>query len=148
MNTRKYSTALKEKLAGVLHGFNAPIRYAVAYGSGAYSQNGYTIKDNVMVDFIFGVTHAEHWHSLNMRQNPHHYSSVRHLGVHTITNIQERIGGRIYYNTDIIASGLVCHFLIQRIKYGVVSMHHLLRDLEEWETLYLAGRLQKPVSIY
>lgn len=26
-------------------------------------------------------------------------------------------------------------------------MHHLLRDLEEWETLYLAGRLQKPVKI-
>jgi mitochondrial translocator assembly and maintenance protein 41 len=34
-----------------------------------------------------------------------------------------------------------------RIKYGVVSMHHLLRDLDEWETLYLAGRLHKPVNI-
>ena len=33
------------------------------------------------------------------------------------------------------------------IKYGVVSMHHLTRDLEEWETLYLAGRLQKPVNV-
>lgn len=26
-------------------------------------------------------------------------------------------------------------------------MHHLQRDLEEWETMYLAGRLQKPVKI-
>lgn len=35
----------------------------------------------------------------------------------------------------------------QKIKYGVVSMHHLIRDLEEWETFYLAGRLQKPVGV-
>ncbi len=26
-------------------------------------------------------------------------------------------------------------------------MHHLVRDLEEWETFYIAGRLQKPVKI-
>ena len=33
--------ALFDKLKSVLDGFNAPIRYAVAYGSGAYSQKGY-----------------------------------------------------------------------------------------------------------
>ncbi|KAJ3262068.1 DnaJ sub B member 13 [Boothiomyces macroporosus] len=83
---RNFSVAsdpsLMEKLQGVINGFNAPIRYAVAYGSGAYEQKGY----------------------------------------------EKAKAGK-------------------RIKYGVVSMHHLLRDLEEWETLYLAGRLQKPVKI-
>jgi translocator assembly and maintenance protein 41 len=28
----------------------------------------------------------------------------------------------------------------------VISTERLKRDLEEWETLYVAGRLHKPVS--
>lgn len=33
------------------------------------------------------------------------------------------------------------------MKYGVVNIETLCRDLAEWDTLYLAGRLQKPVKI-
>jgi mitochondrial translocator assembly and maintenance protein 41 len=135
--------ALYGKLESVLDGFNAPIRYAVAYGSGAYSQKGYegsVVGKDTMVDFIFGVTHPHHWHSLNMRQNPSHYSCLASFGSNAVVSVQERWGARIYYNPDIIVSGV-------RIKYGVVAMHHLQRDLEEWETLYMAGRLQKPVKI-
>ena len=46
------NAALYEKLKSVMDGFNAPIRYAVAYGSGAYSQKGYdgqTIGKDTMV---------------------------------------------------------------------------------------------------
>lgn len=35
----------------------------------------------------------------------------------------------------------------QRIKYGVVSIDTLCHDLTHWDTLYLSGRLQKPVKI-
>ncbi|KAJ3299245.1 Mitochondrial translocator assembly and maintenance protein 41 [Borealophlyctis nickersoniae] len=93
-----------------------------------------------MVDFIFGVTHPEHWHSLNLRQNRHHYSAVGALGSQGVSLIQERIGAGMYYNPDVEIDGM-------RIKYGVVSMDRLFRDLTEWETLYLAGRLHKPVKI-
>lgn len=34
----------------------------------------------------------------------------------------------------------------QTIKYGVVTMDHLCKDLIEWQTLYLSGRMHKPVS--
>lgn len=33
------------------------------------------------------------------------------------------------------------------VKYGVVNIDTLCHDLSEWDTLYLAGRLQKPVKI-
>jgi translocator assembly and maintenance protein 41 len=139
-NSPTNSKLFQEQLRGMLDGFYAPIRFALAYGSGAYTQNGYDTEQQkaTMVDLIFGVTHPEHWHSLNVRQNPSHYSCLKTFGVKAITYTQEKIGGRIYYNTDLVVNGI-------RIKYGVVSMHHLERDLLEWETMYLAGRMQKPV---
>ncbi len=131
MRIRRFTTdatkSLQSQLSKVMDGFNAPIRFAIAYGSGAFSQRGYDQK-STMVDFIFGVTHPEHWHSLNIRQNPDHYSFLKAFGTKAVTFTQEKIGARVYYNPDVTVSGV-------RMKYGVVSMHHLERDLLEWETM-------------
>ncbi|KAI9206532.1 mitochondrial matrix Mmp37 [Polychytrium aggregatum] len=135
--------AQKGRLEQVIKTFAAPIRYAIAYGSGVFKQHGYSdaklgSKDAPMVDFIFGVTHPEHWHSLNMRENPSHYSAVRYLGSRFVSVIQENFGGHIYYNPYCTVDGLT-------IKYGVVSIDRLNDDLKNWRTMYLAGRMQKPV---
>jgi hypothetical protein len=45
----------------------------------------------------------------------------------------------VYYNT-------LVEWGERRIKYGVVSVGRLREDLEAWEHLYLAGRLQKPCA--
>ena len=35
--------------------------------------------------------------------------------------------------------------VLQRVKYGVVSLKRLHRDLQHWDDLFVAGRLHKPV---
>ncbi|SAL99186.1 hypothetical protein [Absidia glauca] len=131
---------LRQQLKDVVAQFHAPVRYAFAYGSGVFRQSGYDEKSKPMMDFIFGVSHPGHWHSLNMQQNPHHYSSLRLLGSNTVSKIQDDVGAGVYFNPYVEINGIV-------IKYGVVSIDKLCRDLIDWDTLYLAGRMHKPVKI-
>lgn len=150
----------KEAMRQILWQFRAPIRYAFAYGSGVFSQsNSATSPDALsphphppeavvkwqqnggkIIDFIFGVSYTQHWHSINLTQHPKHYSALRHLGSYPISKIQDSWGAGVYFNPYITVNGTM-------IKYGVVNLDTICRDLTEWDTLYLAGRLQKPVKI-
>ncbi|KAI8370336.1 mitochondrial matrix Mmp37-domain-containing protein [Radiomyces spectabilis] len=131
---------LRQQLKDIVSTFNAPVRYAFAYGSGVFQQSGYDNKKKPMLDFIFGVTHPGHWHALNMHQNPHHYSGMRLLGSGAVAMLQEKVGAGVYFNPYVEVNGMI-------IKYGVVSIDRLCKDLIDWETLYLAGRMHKPVKI-
>ena len=93
-----------------------------------------------MIDFIFGVSYTQHWHSMNLQQHRDHYSAVGSLGSAFVSRIQDKWGAGIYYNPYVTVNGTL-------IKYGVVNLDTLCRDLSTWDTLYLAGRLQKPVKI-
>jgi translocator assembly and maintenance protein 41 len=131
---------LREHLRATLWKFHAPIRYAFAYGSGVFSQGSASNRSSPQVDMIFGVSYTQHWHSLNIKQYPHHYSSIRHLGSGTVSFLQDSVGAGVYFNPFVEINGL-------KIKYGVVNIDTLLTDLAQWDTLYLAGRLHKPVKI-
>ena len=93
-----------------------------------------------MIDFIFGVSFTQHWHSLNLNQHRDHYSFVGSFGSSVVSAIQDHWGAGIYFNPYITINGTL-------IKYGVVNLDTLCTDLSQWDTLYLAGRLQKPVKI-
>ncbi|KAF2721270.1 mitochondrial matrix Mmp37 [Polychaeton citri CBS 116435] len=154
----------KEALRQILWQFKAPIRYAFAYGSGVFSQKpsdkggldtDYSPHPNPpkaveewqkggakIIDFIFGVSHSQHWHSLNLGQHSDHYSGLKYLPYKSaaISGIQDKFGAGVYFNPYITVNGVM-------IKYGVVNLDTLCTDLTDWSTLYLAGRLQKPVKI-
>jgi mitochondrial translocator assembly and maintenance protein 41 len=93
-----------------------------------------------MIDMIYGVSYTQHWHSLNLHQHRDHYSGLGSLGSAVVSSVQDSWGAGVYFNPYITVNGTL-------IKYGVVNLDTLARDLHTWDTLYLAGRLQKPVKI-
>ena len=62
-----------------------------------------------MVDFIFGVSHSQHWHDLNLKQYPHHYSGMRRVGSGAISRLQDRFGAGIYFNPYVEIDGMAFH---------------------------------------
>ena len=136
-----------------------PISYAFAYGSGVFPQaeSGSRVSmsphpnppeailkwqkgGGKMIDFIFATKFTQHFHSLNLNRHRDHYSFLGSLGSGVVSHIQDAYGAGAYFNPYITVNGTL-------IKYGVVNLTTLQRDLSEWDTLYLAGRLHKPVKI-
>ncbi|XP_030632928.1 phosphatidate cytidylyltransferase, mitochondrial isoform X1 [Chanos chanos] len=126
----------------ILSQFPQDISLAFAYGSGVFKQSGTTQGQmgKNMVDFVFAVDDPVTWHTMNLIENRKHYSFLKYLGPKQISNIQNEHGAGVYFNTLIPADGRL-------IKYGVISTDTLVDDLLHWKTLYIAGRLHKPVRI-
>ncbi|XP_065834250.1 phosphatidate cytidylyltransferase, mitochondrial-like [Oscarella lobularis] len=126
----------------ILDSFPSGIAFAFAYGSGAFQQRGHADARRNVLDLVFAVENPIAWHAENIERNARHYSCLKRFGHETVAAVQERYGAGVYYNT------LVSHRESGRlIKYGVISVGALLRDLTDWDTLYISGRLHKPVRV-
>ncbi|OXU28962.1 hypothetical protein TSAR_015792 [Trichomalopsis sarcophagae] len=124
----------------ILREFPRNMKFCFAYGSGVFKQKSDPASN--MLDLIFVVRNPYQWHAENMNKNPEHYAQpLRFLGHKAVAKVQETWGAKIYYNTLIKTSEG------RNIKYGVISEISLVEDLLDWNTLYLAGRLHKPVEI-
>lgn len=132
--------ASRADLRGILRAFKAPVEYAFGYGSGVMSQGKRQITKDTQVDLIFAVDDPIRWHAINIEQYPRHYSFLKNFGPGAISWVQQRLGAGVYFNPFVTINGI-------QIKYGVASVASLRDDLTNWRSLYLAGRLQKPVSI-
>lgn len=123
----------------VLASFPGGIQMAFAYGSGVFQQTGNEMSNN-MLDFVFVVDNPQEWHRENMYTNSKHYSFLKHFSHKNVAKIQDRYGAGIYFNT-------LVPFEQRLIKYGVIGTDRLVSDLLNWDTLYVSGRLHKPVKI-
>ncbi|KAM8867786.1 phosphatidate cytidylyltransferase, mitochondrial [Synchiropus picturatus] len=126
----------------ILSRFPQDISLAFAYGSGVFQQHGtdHGQMEKNMLDFVFAVDDPVTWHTMNLLQNRRHYSILKVLGPTNISSIQCGHGAAVYYNTLVPVDGKI-------IKYGVISTEALIDDLMHWKTLYVAGRLHKPVKM-
>ncbi|EPQ27305.1 uncharacterized protein PFL1_05227 [Pseudozyma flocculosa PF-1] len=141
--------SVQSRLDSVLSSFEAPVRFAFAYGSGVFSQSEAgpehskrpaTRDGRKMVDFILAVTYPQHWHAVNMSQNPRHYSLLSRILGSTLAAWVQRRGAGLWYNPYVRIND-------ELVKYGVISVDDLCRDLLDWETLYVSGRMHKPVAL-
>ena len=113
--------------------------FAMAYGSGVYAQKGYNKGKNPTIDMIFATSDAESWHKENLRRHASHYAQpMRSLGARSITRLQRSGGAKVYYHPFVdLGDG-------NQLKYGVISTQDLEKDLREWSTMFVAGRMHKP----
>lgn len=155
--------------AGVLSAALAafpPVAHAFAYGSGIFAQPGAAAVragEQPMLDFIFAArsfsrrcTRAQAadaralaqvddpvaWHAANLARNRRHYSLLGAAGPSAVAAVAERVGAGVHFN----AFARVDPLGPARVKYGVVALPTLLRDLRDWDALYVAGRMHKPVA--
>ncbi len=104
-------------LESIVNQFNAPIRYAFAYGSGVFEQDGYAsqISDGKkpMLDFMIAVRHPDHWHSINMQQHPSHYPiHARTFGSDFVSKVQE-ISPGVWFNAYVKVNDVVSSIVLR-----------------------------------
>ncbi|PIZ71704.1 hypothetical protein COY07_04455 [Candidatus Peregrinibacteria bacterium CG_4_10_14_0_2_um_filter_43_11] len=113
--------------------------FLAVYGSRVFQQTGVDSSRSI-VDLIVGIRSTREWHRKNLAEHPQDYTvPEKKLGLYLMKWIQYQ-GGGINYRARVSVQD-------QLVKYGTISREDLLRDLREWEMLYVAGRLQKPTLI-
>lgn len=100
-----------------------------------------------MVDYVVAVDDPISWHAENLRTNSRHYSRLmRILGARGLDRLAQW-GVSCHFNTNVPAPWLRQNTKRgeQSCKYCVIGVEQLEHDMQNWSSLYVAGRLHKPV---
>ena len=143
LSTSSAQIASNKELADIVHRFSPGIDYAFGYGSGVFRQAAVN-TDPGMIDIILAVDDPHVWHERNLQRHSNHYSSMARLGgPRFISWVQTKFGARLYFHPFVNMN--INNVAQRQLKYGVVSSDDMIRDLIDWDYLYLAGRMHKPI---
>ena len=104
------------------------------------------------IDLILAVKDSKEFHEENLVMNKHHYTyfvrSTRGKVVHKI----QQMGARMHFNHMEIDNGYVKEISNGdqsniMLRYGVINMDDMLRDLQYWETLLTSSFMQRPHEV-
>lgn len=129
-------------LESILDGY-PPVQYAFGYGSKVFPQGAGSEISNSQIDMMLVVDDSRQFHQQNIARHRDDYSSLALLGPSVVDRVG-RLGAGVYFNPFVQVRP---HGTPMELKYGVTSTETLVRDLTHWDSLYLAGRLHKPVAV-
>lgn len=124
---------------------SSQIKYTFGYGSGVFPQAGYDSvgSKRPQIDMIHIVENSETFHKENSAEHSNHYSALLKCGIGAVSAVQ-MLGAGVYFNPYVPMSD--SQGSTSMIKYGVISAEDAFKDITEWTTMYVAGRLHKPVK--
>lgn len=111
----------------------------IGYGSGVNVQKGQEDR-KPQIDLIVIVDNLKKWHTENIKKNKKDYSFTSRIFFKHGPYKLLKSGAHICYMTYI-------PFNNREYKIGTIEVSDFLNDLINWETFYMAGRMQKPILV-
>lgn len=144
LSNQIFKTHQDEKLKQIVLNFSSSsMCHSFGYGSGVFRQAGY-LGSTPQIDFIHIVEDPKSFHESTSSRFPSHYSGLLRWGGTSAVCWTQNLGAGVYFNPYVPMSDHTGQESM--IKYGVTSKSNALKDVCEWSSLYIAGRLQKPVK--
>ena len=107
-----------------------------AYGSSVAFQSGYKEDEKKQIDLIVIVDDIKKFYEESLVKNAYMYKFIPRVYFNNASKDKLRTGAHICYTSNI-------NYKDDVYKIGVIEKEDVLNDLINWETFYIAGRMQK-----